>query len=119
VGDTLQLAAPLDGCVLDPTSAIAAGEIHTYRFDAAARQLVRRDEATGSSAPLLDGVTAFSVDYFADAAATVPVSTVSDTDLMRTRLVRVTLRFTAANPRLRIPDLSVSMHVVPRNGEGR
>lgn len=114
----LQLAAPLAGCALDPASSVAAGEVHTYRVDPVARQLVRRDEVTGSSAPLLDGVAGFSLALFADAAATQPIPGSTDLDLMRVRLVRVTLRFTTSNPLLRIPDLTVTFDTVPRNMAG-
>jgi hypothetical protein len=117
--DALQLAAPLSGCALDPSSAVAAGVVRTYRLDTAARQLIRRDEATGSSSPLLDGVAAFTAELYADGAAGQPITGVTDADLMRVRLVRVSLRFVASNPLLHIPDLAVSMDVAPRNLEDR
>ena len=116
--DALQLAAPLAGCTLDQASVIAEGEVRTYRLDSVNRQLVRRDEVTGSSAPMLDGVAAFTIVYYADAAATQPIAGLTDAELMRVRLVRLTLRFVAANPFLRIPDLTMVLDVVPRNLEG-
>lgn len=117
-GDALQLAAPLAGCALDPGSPIAEGKVRTYRVDAAARQLIRRDEATGSSAPMLDGVAAMAVTYFADGAGIDLVSGTTDADLMRVRRVRVAIRLVAPNPLLRIPDLNLAVDVVPRNGAG-
>jgi len=116
--DTLQLAAPLGGCSLAAGSAIAIGEVRTYRVDPAARQLIRRDEITGSTAPLLDGVAAMTVTFYADAGGSEIVSGTTDADLMRVRRIRVTLRFVASNPLLRIPDLDVAVDVVPRNLEG-
>jgi Tfp pilus assembly protein FimT len=41
-------------------ASIAEGVVRTYRVDPIARQLVRRDEATGASVPVLDGVAAMS-----------------------------------------------------------
>lgn len=117
-GDALQLAAPLTGCGLDPGSPIAEGQVRTYRVDPSARQLIRRDEATGSSAPMLDGVAAMTVTYFADGAGTDVVSGVSDPDLMRVRRVRIALRLVGANPLLRIPDLNLAIDAVPRNSGG-
>jgi len=116
-GDSLQLASPLAACGLDPASAIAAGQVRTYRLDPVARQLVRRDEVTGSSAPLLEGVAAFTVTYFADASATLPIDPVTEAGLMRARLVRVALRLTTTNVLLHVPDLSIAFDVAPRNAE--
>ena len=117
-GDALLLAAPLSGCPLDPSSAIAEGEVRTYRVDTAARQLIRRDEATGPGAPVIDGVAAMEVAYYADTAGTELIAGVEDADLMRVRLVRVTLRFTAVTSLVRVPDLTVSIAVAPRNLDG-
>jgi hypothetical protein len=111
----LQLAAPLSGCALDPGSAVAEADVHTFRVDLSARQLVRRDEATGSSAPVLDGVVSFTAAYFADAAGLDPISGVADADLMRARRIRLTIRFVASNPLLRIPDLTVAVDAAPAN----
>lgn len=116
--DTLLLAAPLAGCTLDAGSAIAEGEVRTYRVDAAARQLVRRDEITGTTAPLLDDVVSMTATYYADAAGTAIVAGTTDADLTRVRRVRITLRFAASNPLLRIPDLTFAVDVAPRNLEG-
>jgi type II secretory pathway pseudopilin PulG len=117
-GDVLQLASPLVDCALDPGAGIAEGSVRTYRVDGAARQLIRRDEATGSSAPVLDGVAAMTVTYYGDAAGTIVIGGTDDAELRRVRRVRVTLRFAAMNPLLRIPDLTVGVDAAPRNLEG-
>lgn len=117
-GSTLQLSAPLAECVLAPGSAVAQGEVRTYRVDPVARQLIRRDEITGSTAPVLDGVASMTAEYFADAAGAEAVAGTTDADLMRVRRVRITLRFVSSNPLLRVPDLSVAVDAVPRNLEG-
>jgi len=112
---TLQFAAPLADCTLGPGSAIAQGEVRTYRVDPVARQLIRRDEITGSSAPLLDGVAAMSAIWYADAAGTEVIAGTADTDLVRVRRIRIALRLVASNPLLRIPDLIVAVDASPRN----
>ena len=117
-GSTLELAAPLTGCALDAGAAIAEAEVRTYRLDAAARQLVRRDEVTSSSAPILDGVSSLAVAFFADAAGTIPIAGSSDVELMRVRRVVLTLRLVTANPLLRVPDLDLVVDTVPRNLQG-
>ena len=117
-GGTLHLAAPLAGCTLAAGSAVMQGEVRTFRVDAAARQLIRRDEITGSSAPLLDNVAAMTATYFADAAGIEIVSGLTDADLMRVRRIRIELQFVASNPLLRIPDLTVAVDATPRNLEG-
>jgi hypothetical protein len=114
----LQLTAPLAGCTLDPGSAIAEGDVRTYRVDPLAQQLIRRDEATGSSAPLLDGVSSLSAVYLADAAGTDLITGTTDADFRRVKRVRVTLRFTAITPFLRLPDLDLVVDVAPRNLHG-
>ncbi len=117
-GAALQLAAPLTGCTLDAGAAVAEGTVRTYRVDPVARQLIRRDEATGSSAPLVDGVASLTAAFFADAAGDHAIAGTSDAALMAVRRVRLTLRFVAANPLLRIPDLDVVVDAVPRNLQG-
>jgi hypothetical protein len=114
-GDVLQLAAPLAGCALDASSAVAEGDVHTYRVDTAARQLIRRDEATGSSNPMLDGVASMTLACFADVSGMDPIAGVTDADLVRTRRVRVTLRFVPSNALLHIPDFTIAIDVTPVN----
>ena len=115
---TLRLTAPLTGCTLDAGSAVGQGEVRTFYVDSAARQLIRRDEITGSTTPVLDGVAAMTTTYFADAGGMDIVSGTSDAELMRVRRVRITLRFAAFNGLLRIPDLTLAVDVTPRNLEG-
>jgi Tfp pilus assembly protein PilW len=43
-------------------ASIAEGEVRTYRVDPIARQLLRRDEATGTSLPVVDGIAAMSAE---------------------------------------------------------
>src|SRR4051812_38743806 len=112
---TLQLSAPLAGCELDAQSAVAEGMVRTYHVDSATRQLLRRDEVTGSTAPMIDGVAAMVVEYFADAGGTEAIAGTTDSELMRLRRVRVTLRLVASNPLLRIPDLTLAVDVAPPN----
>lgn len=116
--DSLQLAVPLAGCALDPGSPVAEGQVRSFRVDPVARQLIRHDEATGSSAPMLEGVASMAVTCFADGAGVEVVSGVSDAELMRVTRVRILMRFVAANPLLRVPDLNVAVDVVPRNRGG-
>ena len=115
---TLHLSAPLAGCSLVTGSAVAQGEVRTYRVDPIARQLIRHDEVTGSNAPLVDGVAEMTIAYYADAAGSEMVTGAGDAEWMRIRRVRITLRFVASNPLLRIPDLVVAIDAAPRNLEG-
>jgi hypothetical protein len=117
-GDVLHLAAPLAGCLLDPGSAVAEGTVRTYRVDPIAHQLIRTDEAIGSSAPVLDGIAAMTVAYFADAAGLSVIGGTDDAELRRVRRVRITLRFVASNPLLHVPDLTVAVDAAPPNLEG-
>ena len=94
----LQLRAGSRTCAYAAGAAIAQGEVRTYLVDAAARQLLRRDEATGLSVPVLDNVTAMSVDYLEDG-----------------RRVRVALHLTPAMPDPRVPDFEIALDVMPPN----
>ena len=51
---SLQVRAGSRACGYQPGAAVAQGEVRTYRVDPATRQLLRRDEATGLSVPVLD-----------------------------------------------------------------
>lgn len=62
-------------------ASIAEGEVRTYRVDPIARQLLRRDEAIGTSFPVVDGVAAMSAELREDGT-----------------VVRVTLRLAGATP---------------------
>ena len=76
-------------------ASIAEGEVRNYRVDATARQLLRRDEATGASLPVVDGVTSMSADLLEDG-----------------RIVRVTLRLASATP---ASDLVITFDVLMPN----
>jgi prepilin-type N-terminal cleavage/methylation domain-containing protein len=95
---SLRLRAGARACGYAQGAAIAQGEVRTYRVDPGTRQLLRRDEATGISAPVLDNVTAMSVEY-----------------LEGGRRIRVTLRLAAATASPLVPDLEVSCDVMPPN----
>jgi hypothetical protein len=88
----------LRGCSYAAGAAIAAGEVRTYRADPASRQLLRRDEATGSSSPVLDRIAAMSVELL-DAG----------------RRVRVTLSVISPAPQA---DLVVTLDASPPNEQG-
>lgn len=111
---TLQLHAALNGCTYAPGASVAQAQVRTYRVDGTVRQLIRRDEATGIDAPVLDGVDAMTVDYFDDAASAYPTPIDPAVAPRSVRRVRVTLRF-AANARDTVPDLIVSFDVTPSN----
>jgi len=99
------LRSPAAACTFSAGAAIAQGEVRSYRVDPLARQLLRRDEATGISAPVLDGVAALHVDYFGAGieGGALPLDgfsdgpwaggvNVFDVDLLRIRRVRVVAR---------------------------
>ena len=98
---SLQVRAGSRGCAYAPGAAVAQGEVRTYRVDPATRQLLRRDEATGISVPVLDSVTALTVEY-----------------LDGGRLTRLTLRIAAGIPNPRVPDFELSLDVRPPNLQG-
>jgi hypothetical protein len=110
----LQLHAPLTGCTYAPGASIAQGEVRTYRVDSAARQLIRRDEATGIDVPVLEGVAEMRIEYFDEAVSATPVPVDPTLAPRSIRRIRVTLRF-AAGPRDTVPDLVVSFDVTPAN----
>lgn len=110
----LQLHSPLNGCTYAPGASIARGEVRTYRVDVAARELIRRDEATGIDVPVLDGVDAMSIDYFDDAASPHPAPIDPASAPRAVRRVRVTLRL-APNARDTVSDLLVAFDVTPPN----
>jgi hypothetical protein len=84
-----------------PGAAIAGGEVRTYLVDPAARQLLRRDEATGISVPVLDNVTSMTVDY-----------------LENGHRIRVTLRLTSGTVNPLVPDVELTCDVRPPNLQG-
>jgi hypothetical protein len=97
----LDVRAGARGCVYAPGAALAQGEVRTYRVDPASRQLLRRDEATGASVPLLDNVLGMDVEYL-DAG----------------RHIRLTLRLSPAIANPLVPPFEVSCDVRPPNLQG-
>lgn len=95
----LTLAPATRACAYAAGAAIAEGEVRTFRVDPASRQLIRRDEATGSSAPVLDNVAGMTLESFDG-----------------NRRVRVTLRFVSAL--LQVPDLVFAIDAAPPNLRG-
>jgi len=87
-------------CGYGPGASIAEGEVRTYRVDTATRQLLRRDEATGSTLPVLDNVASMGVSWFDSG-----------------RRVRLTLRFMPAIL-VQVPDLVVTLESTPPNQRG-
>jgi prepilin-type N-terminal cleavage/methylation domain-containing protein len=100
---SLQVKGMRRGCDYSVGAAIAEGEVRTYRVDPATRQLLRRDEATGATLPVLDNIAAMNVEV-----------------LGAGRRARVTLRVAAASASgPMVPDLAISYDVVPPNLQGR
>ena len=96
----LVLRATARGCSYDPGAWIGEGEVRTYRVDAPARQLFRRDEATGISLPVLDNVASMTPEWSADG-----------------RRMRITLRLSSTL--LHMPDLVVALDAAPPNLQER
>ena len=86
-------------CAFAAGTAIAAGEVRTFFVDPATKQLMRRDIATGSVQPVVDGVA--SMD-----------AVVTDGG----RHVRVTLRFVSAVAQ--VPDFVYAFDAAPPNLQG-
>jgi hypothetical protein len=95
---SLRIRPGVRGCDYDAGAAIGQGEVRTYRVDPATRQLVRRDEATGATVPILDNVTAMTAEY-----------------LDGGRRVRMTLRLGTAVINPLVPTLDISIDVTPAN----
>jgi prepilin-type N-terminal cleavage/methylation domain-containing protein len=101
IGAALDVRAGARGCTYAAGAALAQGEVRTYRVDATSHQLLRRDEATGSTVPLLDNVLAMDVEYL-DAG----------------RHIRVTLRLAPAIANPLVAAFEVSCDVRPPNLQG-
>ena len=99
---SLRVRAASRACAYAQGDAVAQGEVRTYRVDAGTRQLLRRDEATGLAVPVLDNVTAMTVEYLASG-----------------RRIRVTLRLAPASPSPLAPELELSYDVMPPNLQGQ
>ncbi len=87
-------------CSYAAGASIAQGVVRTYRVDSAARQLLRRDDATGSTLPVLDNISAMDIAW-----------------LDSGRRVRLTLRFAPAIL-VQVPDLVVTIESTPPNQRG-
>jgi prepilin-type N-terminal cleavage/methylation domain-containing protein len=98
---SLHVKETLRRCDYSAGAAIGEGEVRTYRVDPATRQLLRRDEATGASVPVLDNIAAMSVELL-DAG----------------RRVRITLRLSTSAPGPIVPDLVISYDASPPNLQG-
>ena len=85
-------------CAYAMGAAIAQGEVRTYRVDPVTKQLLRRDEATGISVPVLDNVVAMTVAYLDEGTR-----------------VRITLRLAAATSDPLVPAFEISYDVMPAN----
>jgi hypothetical protein len=97
----LALRAATRSCAYAAGAAIAQGEVRTYRVDPVTRQLLRRDEATGLSVPLVDNVASMTLDLL-DAG----------------RQIRLALRLAPA-VLLQVPDLVVTFDARPPNLQER
>jgi prepilin-type N-terminal cleavage/methylation domain-containing protein len=107
--------ATITGCAFTPDTTAIVFDAHgcrdVLRVDdvtavslglRAARQLMRRDEATGATVPVLDNVAAMSVEVV-DAG----------------RRVRVTLRLVTPTPNPMVPDFLISYDALPPNLQER
>jgi prepilin-type N-terminal cleavage/methylation domain-containing protein len=83
-------------CAYPSGTWVGEGEVRTYRVDLAARQLLRRDEATGFVQPVLDKVSAMGVEF-----------------LDSGRRIRIVIRF--ASVLLQVPDLTLTVDAAPAN----
>jgi prepilin-type N-terminal cleavage/methylation domain-containing protein len=89
-------------CAYGPDAAVAEGEVRTYRVDPATRQLLRRDEATGATVPVLDNVSAMRVEFLDGQAH-----------------IRVTLRLIPAIANPLVPEVEVTCDLRPSNLQPR
>jgi type II secretory pathway pseudopilin PulG len=97
-GPTILLRAASRRCDYARGAAFAQAEVRTYRVDRAERQLLRRDEATGLSVPVVDGIASMSVEY-----------------LDGGRRARIVLTVSSAADRPAVEALSVAFDVVAPN----
>ena len=97
----LQVRPRARACDYGMDAAIGQAEVRTYRVDTATRQLLRRDEATGSTVPVLDNVVAMTVEYLDDG-----------------RRVRITVRLATATSDPLAPPFEISLDVMPANLQG-
>lgn len=94
----LQVRAGSRMCAYAAGASVAQGEVRTYRVDPASRQLLRRDEATGISVPVLDNIAGMDIEYLEAAGR-----------------VRVTLRVGTGTRNPLVPDLIVVHEILLPN----
>jgi prepilin-type N-terminal cleavage/methylation domain-containing protein len=97
-GPLLVVAAAARSCEYAAGATVAAGEVRTYLVDPVARQLQRRDEATGLTLPLLDNIARMSVESLDGGGR-----------------VRISLQVAPAAPRPDVRDLVVAFDVMVPN----
>jgi hypothetical protein len=97
----LEIRAGSRACAYAIGAAVGQGEVRTYRVDTVAKQLLRRDEATGITVPVLDNVLAMTLAFLEDG-----------------RLVRIGLRLAASSSDPLIPAFDISCDVRPANLQG-
>ncbi len=114
-------------------SAVAEVTTRTYSLDAATR-ILRQYDGVVSDQPAADHIASLTFDYFGDdiaGPALVPIDRVSladgpwlgagssryDADLLRVRMIRVSVRAEAATASLRAnaPDVTMRIDVAPRS----
>ena len=140
----IQAHASSVGYVYPAGSTVAQAESRSYYLDAAASQL-RQYDGYLSDVPVADNVVGLSFEYLADGLVPLPLSMLADgpwkgsggtqfdTDLLRVRAIRVTVRVQAALPAFRatgpaflkpgtsrssaraLPDLTVTTLIAPAN----
>jgi hypothetical protein len=98
---SLHVAPATRSCEYAAGAAVAEGEVRTYRVDPVTRQLLRRDEATGLTLPVLDNIAAMTSELL-DAG----------------RRARVTLRVTTSASAPMLADLVIAHDVAPPNVQG-
>ena len=96
VGSALVARPDVRLCAFAAGAAIAEGEVRTFLVNTAARQLVRRDEATQLTLPIVDNVASMQVDVRSGG-----------------QQVRVTLRFTSLL--VQVPEFILVIDGSPAN----
>lgn len=129
----LRLHGQAQGFAYPAGSAVTEVVSRTYSLDAATRVL-RQYDGDLSDQPAADHISSLTFDYFGDdliSGALAPIDRASladgpwlgagssrfDADLLRVRMVRISVRAEASTPALRAsaPDVVVRVNVAPRN----
>jgi hypothetical protein len=128
----LRLHGQAQGFTYPAGSAVTVVVSRTYSLDAAAR-VMRQYDGDLSDQPAADHITSLTFDYFGDdsTGALAPIDRAAladgpwigagssrfDADLLRVRMVRVSVRAEASTPALRAsaPDVVVRVSVAPRS----